>query len=210
MTTVVRLDGQNPKVTVSGGAARRVTLDARTAAVVADKRPAIITNPQSSPVDVTQRPTTVHTGNAMGVQGPPGETEGATKNLVAGETIFGHRVVRVNGSAIYHPNISIDTHADQVVGIATQSGSTGNLVSVRTKGTLTEPSWTWAPGFVWCGSSGALTQSPSATGWLMVVGRVLSPTSIDVDIEPAIHRIGATAPDYFPAEDGPSYFPGGW
>lgn len=207
MTTVIT---RNNGVTIRGGSRTTIRLDPGTVADIRNGRPVIDVTDRSGSTTVADRRPTIATGNAMGVQGPPGETEGATKNLTAGETIFGHRVVRVNGSAVYHPNIAIDAHADQVVGIATQSGSTGNLVSVRTKGTLTEPSWTWSPGFVWCGSNGVLTQSPSATGWLMVVGRVLSPMSIDVDVEPAIHRIGATAPDYFPAEDGPSYFPGGW
>lgn len=123
-----------------------------------------------------------------GATGADGATEGTTINLIADGVVHGHRVVRVFDGEVSHPDTQIAAHALQVIGISTGSGTTGSTVTVRLKGPMTEPSWNWAPGAVWCGSDGQLTQSPDDGRWLMQVGRVLTPTSIDVDIEPAILR----------------------
>lgn len=144
-------------------------------------------NPAPRTVSVEDQTRTVVV-NAAGTQGPPGTSEGATFNAVAGETIFGGRAVRIENGLLYHPDTNVTAHADQVIGIAVQSGSVGSTLSVRSGGTFTEPSWTWGSGFIFCGNNGVLTQTPAATGWLMVVGHVVNPTSIDVDVDTAFHR----------------------
>ena len=118
----------------------------------------------------------------------PGETEGATFLVPAGETIHGHRVVRADGGALFHPEPGTAAHADQVVGIALQSGDAPAPLLVRAHGQITEASWSWAPGVIWCGADGQLTQSPPASGWLLQVARVVSPTTITVDIDTPIFR----------------------
>lgn len=118
-----------------------------------------------------------------GPQGPAGETDGAVVNIPAGETIHGHRVVRTVAGALYEVDTSVPAHAAQVAGISMQAATPGTVVQVRTAGALTDSGWTLAPGLVFCGAGGALTQTPSETGWLLRVGRVLSPTSFLVDID---------------------------
>ncbi len=106
---------------------------------------------------------------APGPQGPAGTTGGETFNVVAGTVIFGGRVVRVENGLLYHPAVTTPDHAGQVVGIAEQSGGAGASILVRSKGVFVEP-------------GAAYTDGP------MVVGRVLSTTSFDVDVETAFHR----------------------
>jgi hypothetical protein len=124
----------------------------------------------------------------MGPQGLPGETEGATFLVPAGETIHGLRVVRAEGGALFHPDLLNDAHAGQCIGIALQSGDAPAPLLVRAHGQISEASWSWSPGVVWCGADGQLTQTPSASGWLLQVARVITPTTISVDIDDAVIR----------------------
>lgn len=118
-----------------------------------------------------------------GPQGPAGTPGGSTVDYEAGTTIHSLRAVAVINGEIIHPDISTPGHASQVIGIATQSGLVGDTVAVQVAGTYSEASWTWAPGFVYCGDDGVLTQSPGASGWLLAIGRATSPTTISVDID---------------------------
>lgn len=142
-------------------------------------------------VTLIGNPTTPQTtGDGSGTPGPPGPPGPATPPvvLVAAETIHGRRAVKaVNGQA-YHPSINIDDDAEQVIGIALNSSNIGGAVQVRTVGTVSEPSWTWNPGYVYVGSDGVLTQTPSANGWLLSIGKAINATTIDVDVDTAFFR----------------------
>lgn len=124
----------------------------------------------------------------QGPAGPAGQTEGSTFNLTAGETIHGRRVVLAANGQIHHPDIHNVAHATQVVGVALQAGNAGTVLGVRTAGTMTDSGWAWAPGPIYCGEQGVLTQDPGATGWLLAVGRALDATTIDIDIDNPIVR----------------------
>lgn len=136
---------------------------------------------------VTQRPVNrvveVGTPGPQGEPGPPGPAGGSVISYVAGEQTFGLRAVRAEAGLVYHPDLGIVEHAKQTFGIALQSVVPGDEVQVQIGGELTEPSWTWAPGFVYCGTDGQLTQSPPAVGWLLAIGRAVSATTINIDID---------------------------
>lgn len=70
--TVVTVGGGSTHVLVKGGAGKSVTLDKRTSARIANNRPNTQIGSQGSKIDVQAKPTTVWTGSAMGIQGPPG------------------------------------------------------------------------------------------------------------------------------------------
>jgi hypothetical protein len=123
-----------------------------------------------------------------GEQGLPGETEGATFIAIAGETIHGGRAVRCSGGLLYHPDLGQPDHADQVCGVAVQSGIAGTSLLVRTRGPFVEPTATWDAGAVWCGAGGVLEQAVPLSGWLLVVGRARNATTIDVDVEEPVIR----------------------
>lgn len=124
-----------------------------------------------------------------GPQGPAGGAGPTTLPLPVGAVVQGLRVVRAAGGTAYPVDTAVEAHAAQVVGVALQSVTViGTDVVVQTAGTLSDSSWAWADGVVWCGADGALTQAPASTGWLMQVGRVVSPTVLNIDIEPPIYR----------------------
>lgn len=120
-----------------------------------------------------------------GMPGPPGST---SFEVPAGETIHSLRVVRVENGALYHPDVNNNDHAEQVVGISLQSGSPGDDVLVQFTDKVSEGSWNWSPGYVYCADDGVLTQSPAATGWLLAVARVIDPTTITIDVDTAFYR----------------------
>jgi hypothetical protein len=174
--TVV-VQNRRPTTTVQGRGNTTQLAQTSTPVSVRDGAPVVVATPIAPTVEV---------GTRIGPRGHRGETEGATFNAVAGETIHGGRVVRISGGLLYHPDTSNADHADQVVGIAVQSGSAGATLSVRTKGVFA-PGPTFGDGRIFCSNGGVLTQTPPTTGWLMVVARPVSTTSIDVDPEPAFH-----------------------
>lgn len=126
----------------------------------------------------------------QGIPGPPGSSgAAATVQLPIGVVITGLKIVRSVLGVIYPVDTSLPDHAEDVIGLALQSVTVvGNDVTVQTAGPVTDSSWNWSSGTIWCGPDGTLTQSPSATGWLMEVGRVVNSTTIQLDIEPPIYR----------------------
>lgn len=112
----------------------------------------------------------------------------AKLTLPAGETIHSLRVVRAENGELFHPDVNEDDHGEQVVGVSLQSGNVGEDVQVRTYGRVRENSWAWDPGWVFCGDDGVLTQSPGSSGWLLIIGRAVDSTTIEIDIGDAVFR----------------------
>lgn len=142
-------------------------------------------------VTLIGNPTTPQeTNDGGGEPGPPGPPGPPTLPLVlvAAEIIHGRRAVRAVSGQAYHPRILVDDDAEEVVGIALNSSDIGGSVQVRTVGTVTEQSWSWAPGYVYCGEEGILTQSPAHMGWLLAIGKAVNATTIDVDVDTAFFR----------------------
>ncbi len=117
-----------------------------------------------------------------GSQGPPGPDVGLVV-VTAGEIIHGRRVVRMEEGFAFHPDLLENTHAQQVFGIATEAASAAGQFPVRVAGPMHSSSWSWLPGYVFCGTDGVLTQNPPPTGWLQRVARVIDSTNIIVDID---------------------------
>jgi len=117
-----------------------------------------------------------------GPPGPPGSLESPIFRAVAGETIHGGRAVRIVDGVAYRPRISEAAHAAEVGGIAVQAGVEGEAVQVRALGSISDPAWSWTPGFIYCGDDGVLTQSPASAGWLLPVARSRDAHTLDVAI----------------------------
>jgi hypothetical protein len=163
----VTLDGGGTRVIVRGGGTTSITVDRRTVATIAGR-------------------------GVQGAPGPRGESGSGTAVDVtrsAGAVIHGLRVVRATSGIIYPVDLAEALHAEQVIGVATQSVTTiGHDVVVRTSGPLSDNAWNWQPGAVFCGADGVLTQDPATTGWLLQVARVIDAQTIDIDIETPIYR----------------------
>lgn len=165
-------------IRVTAGIAQRVRAASPTTVVdVANPAcPVVVRDPEKQLID---------TGAKQGIPGPPGPpgpAGGTSAEYPVGTTIFGLRAVRADGGLLYHPDLQDVSHAMQTFGIALQSASAG-LVLVQLSGQLTEQSWTWTPGAVYCGQDGQLTQAIPPTGWLLSIGRAVSPTTINIDID---------------------------
>jgi hypothetical protein len=86
--------------------------------------------------------------------------------------------------------------AEGVVGVASPSANPGQSVTVtKNGGTLTVPSAAFTPfAPVFAGAAGSLTQTPPASGFVLVVGYAVSATSLFVSIgEPVFFTAGRLA-----------------
>jgi hypothetical protein len=125
-----------------------------------------------------------------GPQGPQGPAGGSTRSYVAGETFSTNRLVyAVNGQVFTCSSDQVDT-IEQMIGLAVQSGSIGFPVEVQSLGYKMDGSWTWSgQGKLYCGASGQLTETPPASGAIVSVANIVSPTEIDIKIDNLIEVI---------------------
>lgn len=92
----------------------------------------------------------------------------------------------------FYPDITVANQADRVFGITTTAGLATEDVVVQTSGPITDASWSWNPGIVWCGANGVLTQTLPTAGadyWILPVARAVNAQTIIVDIGTPIHRL---------------------
>lgn len=120
------------------------------------------------------------------MQGPAGVAGIVTFVMPAGETIFGHRVVRAINGQVFLADPTQPIDGGEVAGIALTAATVGQSVTVQPDNKLSDPSWTWTPGSIYVGLSGILTQTlpdpSSGYAWLMRAGTALSATDIIIDL----------------------------
>lgn len=204
--TKVTIGGGGTRVSVQGGAAKRVTLDKRTAAIVADRRPKTVTQPRNTPVDVTSRPTVVTAGNGMGVQGPrgePGVDVGSTPTISAESAEF---TTLLRGTPVTLVSNKLRRATDtppfnEVCGLVYDADiQPGNVGRVQTDGPLTQPVAEWEavtgnPGGLAAGAPHFLSSTGLLTPWpptdegrvVAPVGRAMSATEFVIDIDTQVH-----------------------
>lgn len=99
-------------------------------------------------------------------------------SLPAGASgILGNRAVMLaSNGTLNHVDPAF---ADAFVGISKNSAVAGDLVSVATRDTVSEPTWTWTPGLpVFAGDDGVLTQTPPVTVCVAHIGVAINPTTL--------------------------------
>lgn len=99
-------------------------------------------------------------------------------------------VVALDGAGnAYYPDLTNPADVSRIVGVTTNAAAMGAPVGIVTSKTFTESAWGWSPGRIYCAvTGGALTQTAPATGAVVEVARVITPTTIRVGIQPAILR----------------------
>lgn len=111
-------------------------------------------------------------------------------SLAAGTNLSALRAVTTNGSgeAVYASN---DTLLNaQVVGLTVNAANSGNNVTIKTNGVITDASWNWTKGTVYLGTNGQLTQTAPSGGAVIVhVGKALTATKLQVDIDTIITTV---------------------
>lgn len=128
-----------------------------------------------------------------GPQGPKGDTgdpgTGSTVDiqLPTNSVISGWKVIRASnlGFAEYASSDQ-PSHADTILGISTHSVTDNSLVNVRCSGYMTDNAWSWAPGKLYLGLNGNITQSLPGSGLIQQIGNVLSPNEININIKTSI------------------------
>lgn len=130
----------------------------------------------------------------VGLQGAPGTTAASTDSVVfsyqAAQALGGHRVVFLNtaGKVDYASNNSLGC-MHKVVGLTQQAANINDLLVIKNKGTLVEPSWSFNPDLpVFLGTNGLLTQAPPSSPALfsMIIGFPVSATELFIDIKSPI------------------------
>ena len=123
-----------------------------------------------------------------GPPGPPGP--GGNAQLVpAAQPVSGHSVVAVDASGQLVPaDCTNAAHRGAVLGVVDRAYSPGESAEVKTGFPLTHSGWAWAPGPVFLGLAGQLTQSlPPGALFSQVIGQAVSPTRVLIDVQPPIN-----------------------
>lgn len=117
---------------------------------------------------------------------PASPASDLTFSSVASGTVVAGTVVSASGGKVHTTNATVAADALAVVGIAATSANDGVAVTVQVAGPMTEGAWGWSDGPLYCGASGVLTQTPPSSGALIQAAIALSPTTVEVGIQPAI------------------------
>lgn len=123
-----------------------------------------------------------------GPQGVPGPAGGATTVTVGATPLSGHSAVAADAAGLLiKADCTNPAHQGAVLGLLANAYSPGDQAVVQTAFTLEHAGWTWAPGPVFVGAAGQLTQTlPVGAVFSQVVAHALSPTLVLVDVQPPI------------------------
>lgn len=150
---------------------------------VVEARSVVVTPPQPfSTVAVRGVP------GPRGPQGVPGPAGGATTVTVGATPLSGHSAVAADAAGLLiKADCTNPAHRGAVLGLLADAYSPGDQAVVQTAFTLEHAGWTWAPGPVFVGTAGQLTQTPPVGAvFSQVVAHALSPTLVLVDVQPPI------------------------
>ena len=123
-----------------------------------------------------------------GPQGIPGPAGGATTVTVGATPISGHCAVALDaGGLLVYADCTNAEHIGAVQGVVGNAYSPGDLAVVQTDFELVHTGWSFSPGAVFVGVSGALVQAlPVGAVFAQVIGYALAPTRIRIDVQPPI------------------------
>lgn len=123
-----------------------------------------------------------------GIQGPPGPAGGATTMTVGAQPLSGHSVVAVDAAGLLvKADCTVAAQRGAVVGLLANAYAPGDQAVVQTAFTFEHSGWSWAPGPVFVGTAGQLTQAlPPGANFSQVVAHALAPSIVLVDVQPPI------------------------
>lgn len=122
-----------------------------------------------------------------GIQGPPGPAGGVAFTRPTPVPLSALCVVWEDVAGAVHPLSADDAdHIDLVCGLTLTATSGPGDVTVQRSGPVTDAAWNWAPGRVYLGMGGALTQSPPEDGFDVLVGVAVSATRLNLNFQDPI------------------------
>jgi len=137
-------------------------------------------------VDLDKWTVVVHDGVTLG--GHPielGSVENTQMILLADGPIASLRALaksdNING-AIVHADPTILSQSDSIVGISQNAANDTEDVIIINSGSMEDPSWNWHDGPIFFTIDGVLTQTPPTSGYLVVIGKAVTNTKMNVEI----------------------------
>jgi hypothetical protein len=80
-------------------------------------------------------------------------------------------------------------HMNRVMGIALNAAGGAGIAMVQRRGKLTEATWSWTLGrSIFFDANGDLTQTPPTSGFWMILGRPITSTQIEVNLETPVKK----------------------
>lgn len=125
-------------------------------------------------------------GGTQGQAGPPGPEGGAALPRTAGQLLSALRAVYELNGQVFYLDYRDAEHIDLLLGVTLTAASLGSPINVQRSGALDDSNWNWTPGRVWLGIEGALTQTPPADGFDVLLGAAVSATRITLNIQDPI------------------------
>lgn len=121
-----------------------------------------------------------------------GASEAVKFTKIAGTILSGHRVVLLDpaqpGEVVLASCDDLESMNVDLL-LTTQAALAGSSVIVLALGLIEESGWGWAPGPIWLGLNGALTQvqpQPPDAAFLRQVGSAAGPSALFFNPQPAI------------------------
>lgn len=126
-----------------------------------------------------------------GPQGPIGPAGGAAFERQSAGALSALRVVWEDESGAVRPlDYRDEDHIDLIAGLTLTGTPAAGAVTVQRGGPVDDAAWAWTSGRVWLGADGALTQTPPADGFDVLVGYAVSPTRLYLDMQDNIELEG--------------------
>jgi len=105
------------------------------------------------------------------------------RNVVMGADLPAFTCIYLDESEIGQAvDPSNDATINAVIGVIVDTAVEGQSAVVKSNGTITNPDWDFSPGPVFVGPSGQLTQDPTDSIWIRVVGAAISGHQIELNI----------------------------
>lgn len=139
-------------------------------------------------LDEQERVEVVITPAGQGLPGPPGPAGGQTLQRTAGETMSALRAVyEAADTRVWLADAAESTHVFSLLGVTLTAAPPGQPVDVQRAGVMDDAGWAWTPGQrVFLGPGGALTQTPPAHGFDVLIGVALSATRLLLNLSDPI------------------------
>ena len=110
--------------------------------------------------------------------------------LVASTSLSALRCITTDGSGLAKYATPDSLANAVVIGISTTSASTGQNITIKTSGQITDASWNWTKGAIYLGANGALTQTAPTGGDIIVhVAKAITATTLIIDIDTIIQTV---------------------
>jgi hypothetical protein len=97
--------------------------------------------------------------------------------------VSGGRLVGIDNELVILVDSSIVSTALQAVGITKAAAAPSTSVEYVTSGLITDSAWNWLSGPIYAGLNGGLVQTAPISGFVLEIGKALSPTQILVDFK---------------------------